>query len=198
MGTPEIALLILATCLAALAGIFAFACLLIRRLRARAAIALRADTAGEEVYDVADCNFFGVLSSGLAQVRGNGLLALTSGGLRFRMLAPARTLFIPLASIRGVSHPRWFLKKTKARELLRVDFVNDRGGEDAAAWLVRGPRRWDEAIARLKAGKGAGSLHGLQEHDDEGHREKEGPHAQDGDPHARRLELGADAGEEEH
>jgi hypothetical protein len=148
----KIALFTLALCLAVLAAVFGVAWVWIRRLRGRAIVALRSDTTGEDVYHVADCNFFGILSSGLAQVRGNGLLALTSGGIRFRMLSPARALFIPLASIRDVSHPRWFLKKSKARELLRVDFTIDGGEDDAAAWLVRDLRWWDEAIAALRAG----------------------------------------------
>ena len=152
MQALEIVLLVLSLCLAILAAVFAVAFVLIKRLRVRAAAALRSDTAGEKVYHVADCNFFGVLSSGTAQVRGNGLLALTSGGLRFRMLTPQRTLFIPRESIRAVSHPRWFLKKTKARDLLRVDFNNSAGEEDAAAWIVGDLPWWDEAIAALTSG----------------------------------------------
>ncbi len=152
MQALTIVLLVLALCLAILAVVFAVAFFLIRRLRGRAIVALRSDTAGEKVYHVADCNYFGVLSSGVAQVRGNGLLALTSGGIRFRMLTPQRTLFIPRESIRAVSHPRWFLKKTKSRDLLRVDFLGAAGEEDAAAWIVRDLPWWDEAIAALQAG----------------------------------------------
>jgi hypothetical protein len=66
------------------------------------------------------------------------------------MLTPRRTLFIPRESIRAVSHPRWFLKKTKARDLLRVDFVDSAGMGDAAAWIVRDLPWWDEAIAALR------------------------------------------------
>jgi hypothetical protein len=124
MQALEIVLLVLALCLAVLAVVFSVAFVLIRRLRVRAIAALRSDTAGEDVYHAADCNFFGVLSAGIAQVRGNGLLALTSGGIRFRMLVPARTLFIPRESIRAVSRPRWFLKKSRAREMLRGVFRN--------------------------------------------------------------------------
>jgi hypothetical protein len=150
--TLEIVLIALGICLALLFLIFATIWVLIKRLRERALAAMRSDIAEEKVYHVADCNYFGVLSSGIAQVRGNGLLALTSGGIRFRMLAPARTLFIPVASIRGISHPRWFLKKTKVKVLLRIDFVNEKGKEDAAAWIVRDLQWWDEAIGALKDG----------------------------------------------
>ena len=153
MQALTIVLLVLALCLAVLAVVFAVAFLVIKRLREKAVVTLRSDTAGERVYHVADCNYFGLLSSGLAQVRGNGLLALTSGGIRFRMLTPQRTLFIPGESIRAVSHPRWFLKKSKARDLLRVDFTNSAGEEDAAAWIVGDLPWWDEAIAVLRAGQ---------------------------------------------
>ncbi len=153
MQALTIVLLVLALCLAVLAVVFAVAFLIIRRLRGLAIVALRSDTAGETVYHVADCNFFGVLSSGLAQVRGNGLLALTSGGLRFRMLTPQRALFIPRECIRAVSHPRCFLKKSKARDLLRVDFLSAAGEEDAAAWIVADLPWWDEAIAALRSGR---------------------------------------------
>ena len=152
MQALQIVLFVLALCLAILTVVYGVAYLLIRRLRDGAIIALREDVGVENVYHVADCNFFGVLSSGLAQVRGNGLLALTAGGLRFRMLTPERVLFIPLASIRHISNPRWFLKKSKARELLRVDFINDQGEEDAAAWIVRDLPWWNEAIKVLRSG----------------------------------------------
>ncbi len=153
MEAFKIVLLVLASSLAVLAAVYGIAYFVIKRLRGKAIIALRSDTAGERVYHVTDCNFFGLLSSGLAQVRGNGLLALTDKGLRFRMLTPQRTLFISRESIRDVSHPRWFLKKSKARDLLRVDFVNAAGEEDAAAWIVGDLPWWDEAIAALESGR---------------------------------------------
>ena len=130
------------------AGLF----LWVRRLRREAAGALR-DELAEDVLHVADCNFMGMLSSGYAQVRGNGLLALTRDGLRFRMLLPRRSFYIPLSSIKGVTYPRRFLGKFKGGELLRVDFANSAGKEDACAWLVADPHWWGEAIAALLEGK---------------------------------------------
>lgn len=144
--------LVIIAVVSALAGGLALLFSWIRRLRRAAVEDLRRDVGGERVYRVNDCNFFGVLSSGYAQVRGNGVLALTEKGLHFRMLAPRKYLFIPLDSIREVSHPRWFLGKTKARTLLRVDFVNREGEKDAAAWIVPHYRWWGEAITDLRAG----------------------------------------------
>jgi hypothetical protein len=124
----------------------------IRRLRKEAIANLRQDVGEERVYHVNDCNFFGVSSSGYGQIRGNGVLALTEKGLHFRMLAPRKYLFIPLESIREVSHPRWFLGKSKARMLLRVDFFNKDGEKDAAAWLVPNHEWWGKAILDMRAG----------------------------------------------
>ena len=124
----------------------------IKRLRRAAITDLRSDVGEEKVYQVDDCNFFGVSSSGYSQVRGNGVLALTEEGLHFRMLAPGKSLFIPIDSIREVSHPRWFLGKSKARKLLQVDFFNQEGEKDAAAWLVPYHEWWGKAILNLRGG----------------------------------------------
>ncbi|MBC7247219.1 MAG: hypothetical protein H5T73_05520 [Actinobacteria bacterium] len=141
--------------LAVLASITADVCVLswwIKRLRVEAVESLRETVDGEKVYHVEDCNYFGTLSRGYAQLRGNGILALTDRGIHFRMLLPRRYLFIPLASVRAVSRPRSFLGKTRAGELLRVDFADDEGREDACAWLVPSPEWWTEALHALRAG----------------------------------------------
>jgi len=153
MGTGLTVFLVIIVVVSALAVSLALLFSWIRRLRRAAIEDLRRDVGEEKVYEVSDCNFFGVSSSGYAQVRGNGVLALTEKGLHFRMLAPRKYLFIPLDSIREVSHPRWFLGKTKAKTLLRVDFVNREGEQDAAAWIVPQYQWWGEAITDLRAGQ---------------------------------------------
>ena len=125
----------------------------IRQLRKDAIAAVRRNTEGEEVYMVEDCNFFGQQSSGYKQVRGNGVLALTDRGIYFGMLIPGKELFVPLDSIKGTSQPRSFLGKTKMRDLLRVDFVNAEGRDDAGAWLVPSLQWWSEAVEALRRGK---------------------------------------------
>lgn len=65
---------------------------------------------------------------------------------------PGRKIAV-LASIEDVSLPRSFLGKTKAKDLLRVDFKDEPGGEDACAWLVPSLPWWEEAIAALREGK---------------------------------------------
>jgi hypothetical protein len=153
MSTLMIVLLAVGLSLFIIACVFAIALFKIRHLKKEAEEALRQDIGEENIYKVDDCNFFGIASRGMGQIRGNGLLALTGEGLRFRMLLPRRSLFIPLASIKTLSCPRWFLGKSKAKELLRVDFIDEGEIEDACAWLVRNPQWWGEAITALQEGK---------------------------------------------
>jgi len=127
----------------------------VRRLRAEAAERLREITeeGKEKVYNVEDCNYLGRLSKGYRQWRGNGLLALTDRGLRFRQLIPRTEIFIPPDSITAISGPRSFLGKSKSRELLRVDFTDEAGAEDACAWLLSSPGWWFAALEALRAGE---------------------------------------------
>ncbi len=95
-------------------------------------------------------NFFGQQSKGAAQVRGNGGLVLTADLLWFRQAVPERELEIPLSSVTGVRIEKWFLKKSKGRPLVIVDF--DSGdGPDAAAWLVRNHELWKTEIEKRKS-----------------------------------------------
>lgn len=94
-------------------------------------------------------NFFGLASRGMGQVRGNGVLILTSSSLYFRMLLPSRELEIPIAAISGVRTPKSFLGKTKGRKLLQVDFRGTSGEGDSAAWLVGDLDRWVTEIEKL-------------------------------------------------
>lgn len=91
-------------------------------------------------------NFFGRLSLGMGQIRGNGVLVLTPDELYFMMFVPRREVTIPLDRITSVSMPRSHLRKTVGMKLLRVDFASE-SGEDAAAWAVRDPGQW---VADLK------------------------------------------------
>ncbi len=91
-------------------------------------------------------NLFGIKSRGMKQIRGNGIFLLTSSQLYFRMLLPKRELLVPLSSITSVDTPKSFLGKTKGMKLLKIDFRNDVGGTDSAAWLVRDLEKWVEAI----------------------------------------------------
>lgn len=91
-------------------------------------------------------NLFGLKSSGMKQLRGNGILLLTSSQLYFRMLLPKKEILVPLRSIISVETPRSFLGKTKGKKLLKIDFRSDVGGTDSVAWLVDNLEKWVEAI----------------------------------------------------
>ncbi len=91
-------------------------------------------------------NLFGVKSGGMKQIRGNGILLLTSTQLYFRMLIPKKELLVPLSSITSVETPLSFMGKTKGMKLLKIDFKNDVGGTDSAAWQVPDLEKWVETI----------------------------------------------------
>ncbi len=91
-------------------------------------------------------NFFGRQSLGLGQVRGNGVLALTPERLHFLLYLPRREFSVEVASITGIERTRWFLGKSKGRELLQVNFRDAAGAPDAMAWLVPDLEEWEQAL----------------------------------------------------
>ncbi|MBN1328310.1 MAG: hypothetical protein JXA54_02440 [Candidatus Heimdallarchaeota archaeon] len=97
----------------------------------------------------AGANFFGQESSGVWQIRGNGVLLLTPDELYFEMWMPKRKTSIPIPSIIKVEATKWHIGKTKNRLLLKVIFTNESGQTDSAAWLVRDLDQWINAIQKL-------------------------------------------------
>jgi len=92
-------------------------------------------------------NFFGLESRGRRQVRGNGVLALTSEELWFSRFTPRNDLAIPLSQIETVRLITSHLgKRIFGRQLLYIQFQTPEG-TDAAAWLVAQPEEWQAAIA---------------------------------------------------
>lgn len=117
--------------------------------RLRAAAIERADEAltGERVImREGSANLFGVRSQGMGQVRGNGVLTLTEHRLHFAMWLPKREVSVDLRNIRGIETPKSFLGKSKLTPLLQVDFTDERGEQDAAAWLVADLEGWKQAL----------------------------------------------------
>ncbi len=94
-------------------------------------------------------NFFGQESKGLGQVRGNGVLILTTNELYFGMWTPKKELKIPILAIKSIENPKSFLGKSVFRKLLKITFVNDLGDLDAAAWYVKDLDSWAHELARL-------------------------------------------------
>ncbi|ASA25854.1 hypothetical protein [Paenibacillus donghaensis] len=94
-------------------------------------------------------NFYGLASSGPAQIRGNGYLVLTAEALIFEMYVPARKIIIPLSSMIKVDTPRTHLGKLgrAGSRLLRVTYTAD-NVEEVAAWSVNHPDQWVNALQR--------------------------------------------------
>ncbi|NHJ46301.1 MAG: hypothetical protein FK733_00805 [Asgard group archaeon] len=88
-------------------------------------------------------NFFGQESIGSRQIRGNGVLILTSDELYFEMWVPKnRICRIQIRDILKIETTKWHLKKTKSRMLLKVVFTNKQGETDSGAWLVSDLNQW--------------------------------------------------------
>ncbi len=98
---------------------------------------------------VKNANFFGQKSLGYIQIRGNGVLALTSDKLFFEMWLPKKGIEIPINRITYINNPIQFLGKTKLRSLLKVTFINQNGQTDSAAWQISELDRWTNELHKL-------------------------------------------------
>lgn len=153
MSALGLALLIAIPTVVGIVGILALVFLLLGRLRGPAASEGAARVArrypGVAVRRMEPmANFMGLESEGVWQIRGTGVLALTSEKLWFSMYFGSREIEVPLACIASVElvdshlHKRYF-----GRKLLRVRFVRE-GAEERVAWLVGDPAGWMAELAR--------------------------------------------------
>jgi hypothetical protein len=97
------------------------------------------------IYFSKKVNFFGLSSTGLTQIRGNGSLLLK--------WLPKSELIIPLTNIESIERVNSFLgkKRGKNKELLKIDFFNQQGELDSAALLLDNLSVWEEVLqASLK------------------------------------------------
>ncbi|NHJ38853.1 MAG: hypothetical protein FK731_02390 [Asgard group archaeon] len=102
----------------------------------------------------AGANFFGQESSGVWQIRGNGVLILTKEELYFELWMPRnRICRIPIRNIVKVETTKWHIRKTKNRLLLKVVFINNKNKTDSAAWLVRDLELWIDIIEKIRASR---------------------------------------------
>ena len=120
----------------------AVAVVLVRRGMQRAQGRIDAHLADETVLLRSKANFYGIASGGGRQVRGLGILALTTDELLFIQVLPEREVRIPRRSITSVETVRSFLGKTQGRELLKVAW----DGEEAA-WDVTDLAEFRAALA---------------------------------------------------
>ncbi|TDO93936.1 hypothetical protein DFR79_10588 [Halanaerobium saccharolyticum] len=98
------------------------------------------------IYFSKEVNFFGQKSEGRTQLRGNGSLLLTPDELHFLKWVPKKNIVIPLDNIEKVERVNSFLGKSKNRELLKVEFSNQQGEKDSAAWLLDNMHAWEQVI----------------------------------------------------
>ena len=98
------------------------------------------------IYFSKKVNFFGQKSAGRAQIRGNGSLLLTADELHFSRWIPKKSLVISLDDIENIERVDSFLGKKKKRKLLKVDFNNNQGQKDSAAWYLDNMQVWEKVI----------------------------------------------------
>jgi hypothetical protein len=93
-------------------------------------------------------NFSGFESQGLAQVRGNGFIALTGEDLRLTRAIPAAEWCIPYQQIKQATLEPSFLGKRRGRPVLVITFERD-GQPDRLGVYVRDGQAWVEAMSTL-------------------------------------------------
>ena len=94
-------------------------------------------------------NCFGVQSKGVTQIRGNGLLVLTSEELFFGMYFPQKDFLIPTDLIYKIETSKTHLGKTKFTDLLKVNFTNNEGKNDSIAWWVTDLKLWINTLENV-------------------------------------------------
>lgn len=90
-------------------------------------------------------NFFGSSSLTRRQIRGNGLLALTSEALVFKMYAGQREINIPIRDLLSADKADSFMGKTIFRKLLEIKYKTS-SGEETSVWYVKNLDTWIEKI----------------------------------------------------
>lgn len=146
------AIVIIAASPAAVMMAFTPAFFLIRRVAHRRVREARAALETDEIIAIHKmANFVGRKSRFVAQVRGNGVLALTDRQLAFFMLLPKKEFRVPLERIQRIDHPLWFCGKSVGRELLVVHYLDEEGAEDAVGFRVPEPRCWGEEVTGAMA-----------------------------------------------
>ncbi|MFX1420231.1 MAG: hypothetical protein ACFE9N_15060 [Promethearchaeota archaeon] len=94
-------------------------------------------------------NFFGLESSGVWKIRGNGVLLLTEEELFFGMWKPKKEISISTNSILEITNPKSHMHRSIFRPLLKVTFRKENGETDTSAWYVRELDKWNEFLNNL-------------------------------------------------
>ena len=147
MNAIEIVLLTAAILLIVLAVTF----LVVRQLRTRGEADVRAKYPAARLV-IPNALFVGQESKGVAQVRGNGTLAVTDREMYFRRWLPDTEYVILLDSIQTIETPLAFLHKSYRRPLLRVNYRAENGQPDAMGWYVPDAESVKRQIEALRGG----------------------------------------------
>lgn len=105
---------------------------------------IKADFGNEGIVKMSlNANLFGILSKGVKQIRGNGVLALTDHHLVFYMWTPKRKIVIRRNQIQTVEVVNHFLKKIRlGQKVLKISYLNDEGSQDAIGLMIRDIEDW--------------------------------------------------------
>ncbi len=98
------------------------------------------------IYFSREVNFFGQKSEDGLNIRGSGSLLLTPDQLHFKKWLPDQDLIIPLEDIINVERVDSFMGKSKNKTLLKIDFNNENGEIDSAAWLLDNMHNWENVL----------------------------------------------------
>lgn len=93
-------------------------------------------------------NLFGLKSLGSRQIRGTGAIILTSQKLFSIRAKPFQEHIIPIDKINQISLPTSFNGKSVFKKLLCVHYQTN-GQEEAIAWAVANPEKWQLAIENI-------------------------------------------------
>lgn len=97
-------------------------------------------------------HFYGVESEEGKPLRSMGALALSIEGLYYCARYTKRELFISGKQITSITATDDFKDKNMYGNIVAINFVNEKGEKDRAAFRIPYPERWSKAINQLFLG----------------------------------------------
>ncbi len=94
-------------------------------------------------------HFYGVESEEGKPLRSMGALALSGEGLFYRARYSKRELFITGIQITSITATDDFKGKNMYGNIVAINFINEKGEKDRAAFRIPYPERWSKALNQL-------------------------------------------------
>ncbi len=94
-------------------------------------------------------HYYGVESEKGNPLRSMGALGLSSDGLYYRARYTKRELFISGKQITSIIATDDFKGKNMYGHVVAINFINDKGNKDRAAFRIPYPEKWSKAIIQL-------------------------------------------------